>query len=89
VAVQWWFAMPMSTKRQCLQERLPSAAIRLVQPLQLQEVEPSRYCRVSYSTLGLESDGKVQTRLICLFMSAVEVDGFLSHVVFLFFGFAD
>ena len=30
---------------------------------------------------GLESDEKVQTRLICLFMLAVEVDCFLSHVV--------
>jgi hypothetical protein len=39
-----------------------------VQPLQLQEVEPSGYCRVSYSMLGLESDAKVQTRLIFLFI---------------------
>ena len=52
----------------CLHERLPSTATRRVQPLQLQEVVPSRYCRVSYSMLGLESDAKVQTRLICLFM---------------------
>ena len=29
------------------------------------------YCRVSYSTLGLESDAKVQTLAICLLISAV------------------
>ena len=32
-----------------------------VQLLQLQEVDPSRYCRVSYSMFELESDTKVQT----------------------------
>ncbi len=53
--------------------------------MQLQEVVPSVYCRVSYLMLGLESDAKVQTLLICLFMCAVEVDGVLSQVVaFLF-----
>ena len=59
--------------RPCLQVGVPSGATRRVQPLQLQEVVPSAYCRVSYSMLGLESDAKVQTLLICLFMSAVEV----------------
>ena len=34
------------------------------------------YCRVSYSRLGLESDAKVQTLLIVLFMirGGVKVD---------------
>jgi hypothetical protein len=39
-----------------------------VQPLQLQEVVPSAYCRVSYSMLGFESEAKLQTWVICLFM---------------------
>jgi hypothetical protein len=58
----------MSTQRVCLHERLPSGATRLVQPLQLQKVEPSVNCWVSYSIPGLESDSKVQPRVICLFM---------------------
>ena len=41
--------------------------------MQLQEVVPSVYCRVSYSRLGLESEAKLQTRVICLFMSPGEV----------------
>lgn len=73
MAVQFGSAMPMSTKRQCLQDRVPFAATRLVQPLQLQEVEPSVYCRVSYSMFGFESDSNVQTLLICLFISAGEL----------------
>ena len=39
------------------------------QPLQLQEVVPSAYCRVSYSTFGLDSDAKVQSLVILLFLS--------------------
>src|SRR5262245_31244097 len=35
--------------------------MRRVQPLQLHEVEPSTYCKVSYSTDGLESEANVQT----------------------------
>ena len=62
----------MSTERVCLHEREPSAATRRVQPLQLQEVVPSAYRKVSYSMLGLESDEKVQTRVIGLFMSDPE-----------------
>jgi hypothetical protein len=65
--------MPMSTKRLCLQDLVPSAATRRVQPLQLQEVDPSVYCRVSYSMSGLESDPKVQTRVMFLFMLVVKV----------------
>src|SRR6185437_8255005 len=53
--------MPMSTNRVCLQDLVPSSANLRVQPLQLQEVEPSRYCKVSYWTEGFESEGKVQT----------------------------
>ena len=49
--------------------------------MQLQEVVPSAYCRVSYSMFGLESDEKVHTRLMFLFMSAVGVGGFLFQVV--------
>ena len=36
------------------------------------------YCRVSYPMLGLESEAKLQTRVICLVISAVEVARFLS-----------
>src|ERR1019366_8831659 len=64
--MQWSSAMPMSTYRECLHERLPSAATRRVQPLQLQEVVPSVYCRVWYSRFGFESEAKLQTRVICL-----------------------
>ena len=67
MALQIWSAVPIS-QRVCLQERVPSAATRRVQPLQLQEVDPSAYCRVWYSTFGLESEAKLQTRVICLFM---------------------
>ena len=56
----------MSTALVCLQDRLPSGATRRVQPMQLQEVVPSVYCRVSYSRLGLESEAKLHTRVICL-----------------------
>lgn len=45
--MQLVLAVPMSTSLVCLQDREPSAATLLVQPLQLQEVEPSLYCRVS------------------------------------------
>lgn len=51
-----------------MHEREPSGATRLVQPLQLQEVDPSAYCRVWYSWLGFESEAKLQTRVICLVM---------------------
>ena len=73
MAVQIRSAVPISTALVCLQDRLPSAATRRVQPLQLQEVEPSEYCRVSYSVDELELDTKVQTLVICLVMLAVEV----------------
>jgi hypothetical protein len=64
-----WSAVPMCTALTCLQDRLPSAgATRRVQPLQLQEVVPSSYCRVWYSILGLESEAKLQTRVMFLFM---------------------
>ena len=43
------------------------------QPLQLQDVLPSLYCRVWYSMFGLELDAKVQTRVIRLFMVVVGV----------------
>jgi hypothetical protein len=56
-----------------LQDRLPSGATRRVQPLQLQEVVSSAYCRVWYSRLGLESEAKLQTRVICLVMLVVDV----------------
>ncbi len=36
--------------------------------MQLHEEVLSVYCRVSYSMLGMESDSKVQTRMICLFI---------------------
>ena len=54
----------LSTRGVCLHERLPSAATRRVQPLQLQEVEPSVDWRVSYWTLRLESEAKLQTWVI-------------------------
>lgn len=64
----------MSTQRVCLQERLPSAATRRVQPWQLQDVEPSAYWSDWYSLSGLESELKVQTRWMGLFIGlAVEV----------------
>ncbi len=66
MALQVRSAVPMSTALECLQDRLPSGATLRVQPLQLQELVPSAYCRVSYSMFGLESDAKVQTRVICL-----------------------
>ena len=56
-----------------MHERLPSGATRRVQPLQLHEVLPSVYCRVWYSMFGFESEAKLQTRVICLVMSAGEV----------------
>ncbi len=68
MALQIRSAVPISTALVCLQDRLPSAVIRRVQPLQLQEQEPSMYCRVWYSMFGFESEAKLQTRLICLFM---------------------
>ena len=73
-------AVPISTALICLHDRLPSAATLLVQPLQLHDLVPSVYCRVWYSTFALESEAKLQTRVICLFMSAVEVF-FLSLIV--------
>jgi hypothetical protein len=57
----------------CLHERVPSGATRRVQPMQLQNLFSSVYCRVSYSMLGLESEAKLQTLLVCLFMSGSEV----------------
>ena len=66
MAVQFWSAVPISTKRVCLQDLDPSAATLLVHPLQLHEVVPSVYCRVSYVMFGFESEVKVQTRVICL-----------------------
>ena len=67
------FDFGIRAKRVCLQDRVPSAATLLVQPMQLHEVVPSLYCRVSYSMFGLESDANVQTRVICLFILFVEV----------------
>ncbi len=59
----------LSTNRVCLHDRVPSAATRRVHPLQLHELVPSLYCRVSYSMLGLESDAKVQTLVMRWVMS--------------------
>ena len=73
MALQFSSAVPISTRRVCLQDRLPSEATRRVQPGQLQLLLPSEYSSVSYCRLGLESEAKLQTRVICLFMSAVEV----------------
>ena len=56
-----------------LHERERSAAMRRVQPLQLREVDPSMYHRASYSMLGLESEAKLQTRMICLFVCCFSV----------------
>lgn len=47
--------------------------MRRVQPIQLHELDPSSYSSVSYSRSGLESEAKVQTLVIFLVMSAVEV----------------
>ena len=64
--------MPISTALVCLQDRLPSeATTRRVQPLQLQEVVASAYCRVWYSTFGFEAEAKLQTRVIFLFIYAL------------------
>jgi hypothetical protein len=70
-------ALPMSTRRVCLQERLPSAATRRVQPLQLQDVLLSMYCKVSYCVLGLESDTNIQTLLTALFIQGESEGWFL------------
>jgi hypothetical protein len=58
----------MSTRRQCLQDLEPSAATRLVQPGQAQELDPSVYCSVRYSRSGLESERKVHTCRMGLLM---------------------
>ena len=50
-----------------------SAATHRVLPLQLREVDPSMYHRASYSMLGLESEAKLQTRMICLFVCCFSV----------------
>ena len=76
MALQLRSAVPMSTALTCLQDRVPFAARRRVQPLQLHDVVPSVYCRVSYWMFGLESDEKVQTLVICLFiLLSVEQSG--------------
>jgi len=77
VALQIRSAVPVSTALECLQDRLPSAATRRVQPLQLHEVDPSAYCRVWYSTCWLESEAKLQTRVMFLFMLTVGVFPFV------------
>lgn len=47
-------------------------ATRRVQPLQLHELVPSAYCRVWCSMLGFESEAKLQTRVMFLFISVVK-----------------